>query len=88
MVRPIVQFAISTYGRRAHPAYPGRFDVFVDTNNDGKPDFHISNSEFGPFDSNGITVIAVDDLSTSADDAKPRRFTTTPTLTSIRATSS
>ena len=64
---PIVQFAIHTYGRRAHPAYPGRFDVFIDSNNDGKPDFRIFNAEWHGFDSDGLTVIAVDDLSTDAD---------------------
>jgi subtilisin family serine protease len=64
---PIVQFAIHTYGRRAHPAYPGGFNVFVDSNNDGKPDFRLFNAEWHGFDSDGVTVIAVDDLSTDAD---------------------
>ena len=64
---PIVQFAIHTYGRRAHPAYPGRFDVFIDSNNDGKPDFRIFNAEWHGFDSDGITVVGVDDLSTDTD---------------------
>jgi subtilisin family serine protease len=64
---PIVQFAIHTYGRRAHPAYPGRFDVFVDSNNDGEADFRLFNAEWHGFDTDGITVIAVDDLSTDAD---------------------
>ena len=30
-----LQFAISTYGRRAHPLYPGGFEVDIDTNADG-----------------------------------------------------
>ncbi len=59
---PIVQFAINTYGRRAHPAYPGRFDVFVDSNLDGKNDFHVFNTENGSYDTSGQTVIAVEDL--------------------------
>ena len=66
---PIVQFAIHTYGRRAHPAYPGRFDVFVDSNGDGKADFRIFNAEWHGFDSDGITVVGVDDLSTDADNS-------------------
>jgi subtilisin family serine protease len=66
---PIVQFAIHTYGRRAHPAYPGRFDVFVDSNNDGKPDFRIFNAEWHGFDSDGVTVIGVDNLATDADNS-------------------
>ncbi len=66
---PIVQFAIHTYGRRAHPAYPGGFNVLVDSNNDGKPDFRLFNAEWHGFDSDGVTVIAVDDLSTDADNS-------------------
>jgi hypothetical protein len=66
---PIVQFAIHTYGRRAHPAYPGRFDVFVDSNNDGKADFRVFNAEWHGFDSDGVTVIGVDNLSTDADNS-------------------
>lgn len=64
---PIVQFAIHTYGRRAHPAYPGGFNVLVDSNNDGKPDFRLFNAEWHGFDTDGVTVIGVDDLSTDAD---------------------
>jgi len=66
---PIVQFAIHTYGRRAHPAYPGRFDVFVDSNNDGKPDFRLFNAEWHGFESDGVTVIGVDNLATDADNS-------------------
>ncbi len=66
---PIVQFAIHTYGRRAHPAYPGRFDVLVDSNNDGKPDFRVFNAEWHGFDSDGVTVIGVDNLSTNTDNS-------------------
>jgi hypothetical protein len=61
--KPIVQFAINTYGRRAHPAYPGRFDVFVDSNNDGRFDYRLFNAEWHGFDTDGVTVIGVDDLS-------------------------
>ena len=59
---PIVQFAINTYQRRAHPAYPGRFDVLVDSDLDGKPDFHVFNTEFKKFDTTGQAVVAVEDL--------------------------
>ncbi|MEJ1964184.1 MAG: hypothetical protein WDO56_22620 [Gammaproteobacteria bacterium] len=58
----VVQFAINTYGRRAHPAYPGRFDVLVDSDLDGKPDYRLFNVEFGNYDSTGQTVIALEDL--------------------------
>ena len=63
----VVQFAINTYGRRAHPAYPGRFDVYIDADNDGINDYRVFNAELGPFDSSGVTVIGIDDLSIPMD---------------------
>jgi len=63
----VVQFAIHTYGRRAHPAYPGRFDVFIDADNDGVPDYRVFNAELGAFDSSGETVIGIDNLSIPTD---------------------
>jgi hypothetical protein len=42
-----IQFAVNTYGRRAHPAYPAEFDVDIDTNGDGKPDFVVFTAENG-----------------------------------------
>ena len=30
-----LQFAINTFGERAHPNYPAEFDVYIDTNGDG-----------------------------------------------------
>lgn len=60
---PLVQFAISTHGRRAHPSYPGRFDVFVDSDNDGRFDFLVFNGENGGFDATGQTLVAIDNLS-------------------------
>jgi subtilisin family serine protease len=60
---PLVQFAISTHGRRAHPSYPGRFDVFIDSDNDGRFDYLVFNGENGGFDATGQTLVAVDNLS-------------------------
>jgi subtilisin family serine protease len=54
-----LQFAINTFGRRAHPAYPVEFDVFIDTNLDGKPDYDVFTVENGGFDVTGQTVVAV-----------------------------
>jgi minor extracellular serine protease Vpr len=59
---PLVQFAITTHGRRAHPAYPGRFDIFIDSNNDGRFDYLVFNAENGGFDTTGQTLVAVDNL--------------------------
>jgi minor extracellular serine protease Vpr len=42
-----LEFAISTHGRRAHPAYPGGFEVDIDTNGDGAVDYFVYNEELG-----------------------------------------
>lgn len=62
-----IQFAVDTFGRRAHPAYPAEFDVFIDTDDPATnpaftPDFAIFNLENGAFASTGQTVVAVADL--------------------------
>lgn len=54
-----LQFAISTYGRRAHPLYPGGFEIDVDTNGDGTPDYYIFQSENGGFGVSGQSVVNV-----------------------------
>lgn len=54
-----LEFAISTFGRRAHPAYPAGFEVAIDTNGDGKPDYFVSNGEAGTFASSGQTLVYV-----------------------------
>jgi minor extracellular serine protease Vpr len=54
-----LEFAISTFGRRAHPAYPAGFEVAIDTNGDGKPDYFVSNGEAGAFASSGQTLVYV-----------------------------
>jgi len=64
-----LQFAINTYGERAHPAYPAEFDIYVDTNNDGFPDFVIYNYELTGFAATGQTVVAVVNLNTGTGGA-------------------
>ncbi len=54
-----IEFAISTFGRRAHPAYPALFEVAIDTNGDGTPDYFVTNQEAGAFASTGQTLIYV-----------------------------
>ena len=51
----VIEFAISTYGRRAHPDYPAGFEVDIDTNGDGVPDFVVYNAELGGFGATGQT---------------------------------
>ena len=52
----IVQFAINTFGERAHPDYPAEFDIYVDSNNDGTPDYVIYTCENGGFGVPGQNV--------------------------------
>ena len=61
-----VQFAIDTYGARAHPNYPAEFDIYIDTNRDGTPDFVVYNLENGGFAATGQNVVAVVNLATNA----------------------
>jgi subtilisin family serine protease len=59
-----VQFAINTFGARAHPNYPAEFDVHIDNNRDGKPDFVVFNVENGTFASTGQNVTGVFNVAT------------------------
>ena len=58
----LVQFAISTFGKRAHPNYPAEFDVYIDANRDGIFDFVVFNLENGGFGASGQNVVAVADI--------------------------
>jgi len=40
-----VQFAVTTFGQRSHPDVPAEFDVLIDANNDGTPDFDVFNGD-------------------------------------------
>ena len=61
-----LQFAIHTFGERAHPNYPAEFDVYIDTNGDGTPDFVAFNLENGGFGASGQNVVRVVNLATNA----------------------
>jgi hypothetical protein len=60
-----IQFAINTYGERAHPNYPAEFDVYIDNNRDGEFDYAIFNSESGAFASSGQNVVSVFNLASN-----------------------
>lgn len=62
----LLQFGISTFGRRVHPNYPAEFDVYIDNNNDGTPDFVAFNAENGGFSASGQNVVFVANLATGA----------------------
>jgi hypothetical protein len=53
-----VQFAIDTYGARAHPNYPAEFDIYIDANRDGILDSVLFNLENGGFAATGQNVVA------------------------------
>jgi subtilisin family serine protease len=59
-----LEFAISTFGRRSHPNYPAEFDIYIDSNNDGTPDFVVFNAENGGFGATGQNVVFVANLAT------------------------
>lgn len=65
-----VQFAVSTYGRRAHPSFPAEFDVYLDTNRDGTPDYVIFTAELGlGFAVTGQNAVYVQRLGTTTASA-------------------
>ena len=62
-----LQFAINTFGTRAHPNYPAEFDVYIDTNGDGLDDFVVYNFENGGFAVSGQNVVRIYNLNTGAN---------------------
>ncbi len=43
----LIQFAINTFGERSTPAYPVEFDIHIDSNNDGNPEYILINAVAG-----------------------------------------
>jgi minor extracellular serine protease Vpr len=64
-----LQFAINTFGRRAHPNYPAEFDVYIDVDRDGVDDFAVYNAEQGGFAATGSNLVNVVNLRTGAGGA-------------------
>ena len=62
---PAIQFGINTFGTRAHPNYPAEFDIYIDANRDGVPDYVVFNLENGGFAATGQNVVAVANLATN-----------------------
>ena len=66
----VLQFAVDTYGARAHPAYPAEIDVYVDTNRDGTPDYVVFTAELNfSFAASGQTLVYVQNLATNSAQA-------------------
>jgi len=66
-----VQFAIASYGERAHPAYPAEFDIYVDSKNQGVWDYVIYNAENGGFGVSGQTLVYVQPLNPDGSNNGP-----------------
>jgi subtilisin family serine protease len=62
----VVQFAVATSSRRAHPNYPAEFDVYIDSNGDGTDDYVVFNYELGlAFAATGQNAVYVQKLGTT-----------------------
>jgi len=59
-----LQFAINTFGARSHPNYPAEFDIYIDSNRDGEPDYVVFNFENGGFAATGQNVVGVFNFAT------------------------
>jgi minor extracellular serine protease Vpr len=53
----VVQFGISTFGRRSNTLFPSGYEVQVDTNRDGTADYAVFNRELAP--DTGVVVVFV-----------------------------
>jgi subtilisin family serine protease len=62
----LVEFAINTRGRRAHPNYPAEFDIEIDADSNGVPDYVVFNAENGGFAVSGQNLVYIGDLATGA----------------------
>ena len=61
-----LQVGIDTWGQRSVATYPAEFDVYIDSNRDGTPDYVIFNSENGGFGVTGQSVVSVFNLATNS----------------------
>jgi hypothetical protein len=57
-----LQFAVNTFGERAHPNYPAEFDVYIDAGSDGTVDAVVFTLENGGFAATGQNVVFVQKL--------------------------
>jgi subtilisin family serine protease len=64
-----LQFAMSTHGRRAHPLYPGGFEVDIDVNGDGLADFFVYQQELTGFAATGQSAVYVQAVGSSTASA-------------------
>jgi hypothetical protein len=66
----LIQFAINTYGQRAHPLVPGGFEIDIDVDMDGTPDSFMLLGQLAAGD--GRTVVFV--VPPGSDKQEPAAF--------------
>jgi subtilisin family serine protease len=69
----VVQFGVNTHGERAHPTAPAEFQVLIDTDRDGNPDFLVFNADLSLGVADGRNVVFVNRIGTPT--ATPFFFT-------------
>lgn len=65
----VLEFAMNTQKRRAHPNYPAEFDVEIDANGDGTADYVVFNAENGGFGVSGQNLVNIVTLATGTASA-------------------
>ena len=70
-VLPVLEFGINTWRPRSHPSYPAEFDVYIDSDKDGKSDYLLFTAEnpLGQFARTGQTLVYVQKLGTTTASA-------------------
>ena len=63
-VDDLLQFAVTTYDPRSHPAYPAEFDIEIDTDRDGEPDYVVFNAELTDFAESGQDAVFIENVAT------------------------
>jgi subtilisin family serine protease len=60
----VLQFGVNTYEQRAHPNAPGEFDVLIDVDQDGNPDWLVFNRDLSLGVADGRNVVFVNQIGT------------------------
>ncbi len=55
----VVQFAVATHGRNAHPLYPRGIEIDIDTDGDGEIDYFVFQQEMSGFAASGQSAVYV-----------------------------
>jgi subtilisin family serine protease len=69
----VLQFGFNTFGERSHPNAPGEFQVLIDSDQDGDPDWLVFNRDLSLGTADGRNVVFVNQIGSPA--ATPFFFT-------------